>query len=363
MVGRHRQARRSAAASARLVVAATVVTGAVAGVAASQGRVGAAPGRVSVAAAGLASPASNAVTAAAAAPWSPERMEAATPPATEQDPTKPAAATAPSPAADTSAAPTTAAAPAPAPTPAPQTSASTAAVPAPAAVAASPAPPRQQNATSYSGTAAVGILFFTDKSAADHYCTASVVDSPGGDLVISAGHCVYSAGSGPKTGMAFVPGYHDGQSPYGQWNVSQVVVADAWRNSGDPDADVGFLVMDKPGSGATLESVTGANGIGFATGFGQRVTVPAYPQGASSPVICANPTSRFSATQTEFDCGGYPDGTSGAPFLVGADGSGAHGTVVGVIGGYEQGGDTPSVSYSAYFGPTIQALYQTAVSH
>jgi hypothetical protein len=35
---------------------------------------------------------------------------------------------------------------------------------------------------------------------------------------------------------------------------------------------------------------------------------------------------------------------------------------VGVIGGYQQGGDTPSVSYSAYFGSGIHQLYEQAVS-
>jgi hypothetical protein len=31
-----------------------------------------------------------------------------------------------------------------------------------------------------------------------------------------------------------------------------------------------------------------------------------------------------------------------------------------VIGGYEQGGDTPDVSYAAAFGPAVAALYQRA---
>jgi hypothetical protein len=35
--------------------------------------------------------------------------------------------------------------------------------------------------------------------------------------------------------------------------------------------------------------------------------------------------------------------------------------VIGVIGGYEQGGNTPSVSYSARFGQAVRNLYNTAV--
>ena len=34
--------------------------------------------------------------------------------------------------------------------------------------------------------------------------------------------------------------------------------------------------------------------------------------------------------------------------------------VVGVIGGYQEGGDTPQVSYSPAFGAAVAVLYQTA---
>jgi hypothetical protein len=34
---------------------------------------------------------------------------------------------------------------------------------------------------------------------------------------------------------------------------------------------------------------------------------------------------------------------------------------VGVIGGYEQGGDTPQVSYSSYFDQDVLDLYNTTV--
>jgi hypothetical protein len=36
------------------------------------------------------------------------------------------------------------------------------------------------------------------------------------------------------------------------------------------------------------------------------------------------------------------------------------GTVVGVIGGFETGGDTPSVSYSIYFDDSVASLLATA---
>jgi hypothetical protein len=63
-----------------------------------------------------------------------------------------------------------------------------------------------------------------------------------------------------------------------------------------------------------------------------------------------------------FDCAGYTDGTSGGPFLARWDAATGRGTIIGVIGGYEQGGDIASVSYSPRFGRAVQELYQAAVA-
>jgi len=88
------------------------------------------------------------------------------------------------------------------------------------------------------------------------------------------------------------------------------------------------------------------------------VRVVGYPDGASAPISCANRTRLFSATQLEFDCNGYTDGTSGSPFILG--GSSGPGSVVGVIGGFEQGGLTPTVSYAARLQSAAQRLYEQA---
>jgi hypothetical protein len=66
--------------------------------------------------------------------------------------------------------------------------------------------------------------------------------------------------------------------------------------------------------------------------------------------------------QLEFDCDGYTDGTSGGPFLSDVDPATGQGLVIGVIGGYQQGGDVPQVSYSAVLGANAAALYEQAVA-
>lgn len=241
------------------------------------------------------------------------------------------------------------------------TTAASAAADGPGSTVDSPEQPSSSpSAKPFGGTSVAGVLYQPGSGVSSHFCSASVVHSPAGNLVITAAHCVYS--DGPKSDIAFAPGFHDGKLPYGSWTVTKVIVSQNWQSSNDPDEDVAFLRVAPSSDGASLESVTGADQIAFNQGFGMPVTVPAYPQGSDTPITCVAPAVKFSATQTEWDCRGYPDGTSGAPFLTKVDSSGEKGTVIGVIGGYQQGGETPDISYSAYFGSAVQALYQSATS-
>ena len=219
------------------------------------------------------------------------------------------------------------------------------------------APPAGQ---AFTGVAAVGALF---PSGGKHFCTASVVHSPAGDLAVTAAHCVNGHGSS----MVFVPGFHDGQAPYGTWQVTRVYTDAAWQSSQDPDDDVAFLQLGRT-AGMPIENVTGSEAMVTSDGPDADDTTPAlvqvigYPQDTDQPVWCVNWAHAFSATQREFDCGGYRNGTSGGPFLTDVDPKSGQGTVIGVIGGYEQGGDSDAVSYAAVFGPDVVTLYQIAMS-
>ena len=207
----------------------------------------------------------------------------------------------------------------------------------------------------------VGALFEHDASGA-HFCTASVVASPGENLLITAAHCISNGdGSGYKSDIVFIPDYDDGATPYGIWTPASLLVAPQWANSADPDFDVGFIVL-QPHDGQNIQQVLGANQLGDDTGYQYRVRVTGYPSSAGAPITCVNWTSRESATQLEFDCDGYTGGTSGSPWVTRFDPRTRTGTIVGVIGGYQEGGDSPSVSYSAYFGSGIHQLYEQAIA-
>jgi V8-like Glu-specific endopeptidase len=208
----------------------------------------------------------------------------------------------------------------------------------------------------------VGALFTRDASG-DHFCTASVVASPGHDLLMTAAHCIHGGkGGGYKTDIVFIPGYQDGATPYGVWTPRRLFVAPQWASSSDPDFDVGFVAL-QPLDGKNIEEVLGANQIGFDAGFDHLVRVTGYPASADAPVTCMNQTSQQSARQVRFECGGFLGGTSGSPWVTGFDPRTRTGTIVGVIGGYQEGGDTDAISYSAYLNGDIRQLYQQAAAN
>ena len=162
--------------------------------------------------------------------------------------------------------------------------------------------------------------------------------------------------------MPFVPGYHHGVRPFGVWPVSQVIEDERWTAGADPDDDFAFLVVHQAGNPGDIQAVTGGEELGAGVAAGRAVTVAGYPDGADAPVRCENAVQDFSPTQYQFNCGGCTDGTSGSPLLVQGGKLSGTATVVGVIGGYEKGGFTPSVSYAARFGPRVAALFRRAVA-
>jgi V8-like Glu-specific endopeptidase len=222
---------------------------------------------------------------------------------------------------------------------------------------------------SFGQTTAIGALFTLSPSGQlqNHFCTASVVDSPVGDLVVTAAHCMLN-----KTAdqVAFVPDYSAGHMPYGVWNVTSVIEDHRWQKSSDADDDFAFLVVNQVGSPVPVQDLTGGETLGISARPGRQVKVAGYPNTADTMVSCENTVVAFSPTQFQFNCDGFTDGTSGSPLLAEAVPFGATGLaatdgvdmVIGVIGGYEQGGYTASVSYAARFATSLAALYQQALT-
>jgi V8-like Glu-specific endopeptidase len=196
-----------------------------------------------------------------------------------------------------------------------------------------------------------GAIFRGDISGGTHYCSAGVVDSEGRDLIITAAHCV----SGGTTGLYFVPGYHDGQAPYGVWPLGRTTTDGQWDNDQDEDFDVAFVTV-QPLGGRRIQDVVGGHTLGVDQSMTQMVRITGYPGSADTPITCANRTTAFGAHQLRINCKAYAGGTSGSPWV------NRNNEVVGVIGGYQEGGNTPDISYSAYFDDGVRRLYAQAVA-
>jgi len=224
--------------------------------------------------------------------------------------------------------------------------------------AASP-PPGTPTARPFNGVPTVGAVFFTKGSSA-HYCTASVVDSRALDLVLTAAHCVYLGGA-PFKNIEFIPGYHSGHAPHGAWVVNKITVARGWRRSQNQNFDFAFVaVTPPPRTSQPIQRVTGGLQLGISRPFKRPIEVIGYNSSGSRPVECATHSFELNASQLEFFCHGYRDGTSGSPWIVRYNSSNGTGVVIGTIGGFELGGNLEWASYSAYFGQACYLLYLQA---
>lgn len=222
-------------------------------------------------------------------------------------------------------------------------------------------PATRPAASPSNGLPQVGALFSGPADGSVHFCTASVVHSPGHDLLVTAAHCV--AGTG--TNLVFVPDYHDGVSPFGSWSVTAAYVSPRWLANQDPQADLAFLAVashHQSGQAVNVEDIVGADRLVTAQGFRVQATVVAYPLGmGGKPITCTNETHEQDGYPT-FECDGYVDGTSGGPWLTNLDPVTQRGDLYGVIGGLHQGGCTPQVSYSPHFSSEAVATYQRAIN-
>jgi V8-like Glu-specific endopeptidase len=224
------------------------------------------------------------------------------------------------------------------------------------AVPAATPPKGTPTGVEFSGVKTVGALFYTTGSK-NHYCTASVVDSAHGDLLITAAHCVYHTSFAAN--IAYVPDYHSGTRPYGAWTITSIIISSRWRSAHDPNYDVAFLAVAPHGK-SQIQAVTGGLALELNGGYNRDIEVIGYNDAQSEPTRCATRSFEFRTDQQEFYCYNFRNGTSGGPWIFGYNSNTGTGHVDGVIGGFEEGGTLDWASYSPYFTSAIGALFQQA---
>jgi hypothetical protein len=198
---------------------------------------------------------------------------------------------------------------------------------------------------------AVGVLLLRGRHP---FCTASIVDSSLGDLILTAAHCL---GRRLAPTLMFAPNYHDHRAPLGEWHVTAQVFPPGWFPYGDENEDFAFLTVS-----GDVQARAGAERLGFSSPVPGSVRVEGYSPAGVLTVCSRRPGTILAAGQQQlrFACPGYASASSGGPFLTGIHGRSGLGTIVGIIGGYQKGGRSPSVSYSSPFGAVLHRLYGSA---
>jgi V8-like Glu-specific endopeptidase len=127
-----------------------------------------------------------------------------------------------------------------------------------------------------------GKVFMT-QGVTDYFCSGTVVRSLGHVLVWTAGHCVHGAdiGEGFSTNFEFVPGYRDGQKPFGEWTATTLQTTSGWQNSADFRFDLGAVTLARHGHGRGIQDEVGSRGIAFNQPRNQPYSAFGYP--AQSP--------------------------------------------------------------------------------
>jgi V8-like Glu-specific endopeptidase len=206
----------------------------------------------------------------------------------------------------------------------------------------------------------VGLLVGMDPTG-QFGCSATVVASANASTILTAGHCVKERFWTRKA--IFVPGYHDGQTPFGIFPAKVEVTTPGWLRSQNDNFDEGAMVLGTNSSGQSVADAVGA--VGLATGLNpklQTFDAYGYPASASfdsnkqwhcqSPFLGTDRSSlRDPGPPTIGIACDMTEGASGGGWLI--DGQYVNGMT---SYGYKA---QPGVLYGPYFGRTVWKLYRS----
>jgi V8-like Glu-specific endopeptidase len=233
---------------------------------------------------------------------------------------------------------------------------------------AAAAPASQPTAWTGGGLIATteGKVFFQNASGGTFACSATVANSDNKSLVLTAGHCVVDAATGEVYhNWVFIPGYANGNRPFGTFTASALFHRDEYVSTGgNANYDFAFAEVGQV-NGRTLVDTVGAEGIAFNPATGQDVHSFGYGGSAAEgggerlnhcEGTEAPDTGRAGSTMWGIDCV-QTGGSSGGGFLAGFDASTGGGYLVGNISV-----SAGSNEYHPYLGNEALGLYQQAGS-
>lgn len=211
-------------------------------------------------------------------------------------------------------------------------------------------------------TKVVGKVFYTKPTdGKDYVCSASAINSPSKQMVITAGHCVNVGGKDGTAGQwmtnwTYVPQYREGARPFGTFAAKEYRAFNGWINNSNLDWDVA-MVTTWPRSGDKLVNVTGGHGLSYNYNREQAVTVWGYPGNRDNGQVqwwCTGTTRRVGVTdgRIEIKCD-FGGGSSGGPWLREYSDS----TGLGYVNGVTSTATSDGWNRSSYFGDSVKAMF------
>jgi V8-like Glu-specific endopeptidase len=210
-----------------------------------------------------------------------------------------------------------------------------------------------------------GKVFFS-MGGDDYVCSGSTVASTNSDVVLTAAHCVKNGSGTWAANWTFVPGYSDGDAPYGSYTARQFYVSSAWSAKGDNDYDVAFVTVNQAslsGDAVPVGEEVGGQGIRF--GVQPRVTTvfgyPSDPPYTGQQLFYCSGATTPDPYHATSDVGvhcGMTAGSSGGPWLDGFDWATGTGTITSVSS--FKYSNNNQILYGPRLGSAAQSLYQAA---
>jgi len=211
-------------------------------------------------------------------------------------------------------------------------------------------------------------------------CSASVVNSPEGSLILTAAHCAIDRATGAVAKFViFIPGYNRGaapdgnDTPYGTWFATKIATPEVWEktaksgSSANEGGDLAFLTLLRNEEFQPVERVVGGIGIAFDQPCNQTYTQYGYP--AESPYdgqalfshVAAyggpDTSASFWPLPAPFKIhSDFTPGSSGGPWTVGPSSSPTALSLTAY--GYA---NQPGVLYGPYFGEAARETYNATL--
>ncbi|MEZ0064478.1 V8-like Glu-specific endopeptidase [Streptacidiphilus sp. MAP12-20] len=210
----------------------------------------------------------------------------------------------------------------------------------------------------YASAAAGRAFFHNPRTGGDYSCSASALNSPSRQMVVTAAHCVHGGRGGTwMTKWVYVPDYYNGSVPYGVFAAKSFRTFQAWLTYSTAARDVA-MVTTWPNNGRKLVNVTGGNGITWNGSRTSPVYVLGYPDNfyrGEIQMYCSGWTSpEWGTSRLQIRCR-YGHGSSGGPWLRWYN----TGTGLGYVDGVTSTGSlTTGWDQSPYFDAYVAGLYR-----